>query len=134
ESDYLCLSVRDTGTGMVPEVQKRIFEPFYSTKDVGKGTGLGLSTVYGIIRQWDGQIRVESQVGAGTCFRVYFPVAIKSAAEESSRASSPKATSRDVTILLVEDNESVRTVAARILREEGYQVIEASLPSQARAV
>jgi PAS domain S-box-containing protein len=134
KSSFLCLSVRDTGTGMPPEVQKRIFEPFYSTKEVGKGTGLGLSTVYGIVRQWDGQVRVESQVGTGTCFKVYFPVANDLAAI-TTNVRFPDVTAKTKggeTILLVEDNESVRTVAARILREEGYHVLEARLPSEAR--
>lgn len=133
ESSYLCLSVRDTGTGMSPDVQKRIFEPFYSTKEVGKGTGLGLSTVYGIVRQWDGQIRVESQVGVGTCFKVYFRESNETpTSEPRPRAIDPGDVRGQETILLVEDNSAVRTVAARILREEGYQVIEASVPSEAR--
>lgn len=133
ESIYLCLSVRDTGTGIPPEVQKRIFEPFYSTKEAGKGTGLGLSTVYGIVRQWDGQIRVESQVGLGTCFKLYFPESGEALAPEPRRRpTTPSQAVGQETILLVEDNAAVRTVAARILREEGYHVIEASLPSEAR--
>ncbi len=133
ESDYLCLSVRDTGTGMPPEVQKRIFEPFYSTKEIGKGTGLGLSTVYGIVRQWDGHVRVESRVGVGTCFKMYFPAVRESEAPVSRpRPAAPAGASGRETILLVEDNMGVRTVAARILREAGYQVVEASLPSEAR--
>src|SRR5690606_29924902 len=113
-----------------PEVQKRIFEPFYSTKEIGKGTGLGLSTVYGIVRQWDGQIRVESQEGVGTCFKVYFPVAT-TRDEPAARPRQPPVgnTSGRETILLVEDNVAVRTVVARILRGEGYQVLETGLPS-----
>lgn len=133
ESDCVCVSVRDTGTGMPPDVQKRIFEPFYSTKEVGKGTGLGLSTVYGIVRQWDGRVDVESEVGAGTCFEVFFPVAPRDAEHEPVPRSAPtRGKAGEQTILLVEDNEAVRTVAARILSEAGYRVLQASLPSEAR--
>lgn len=134
ESDYLCLLVRDTGTGMSPEVEKRIFEPFYSTKEVGKGTGLGLSTVYGIVRQWGGHIRVESKLGVGTCFKIYLPAIAEKVEEDPprSRTTPPSPTSGQKTILLLEDDDAVRRVAARILRTEGYIVLEASLPSEAR--
>ena len=134
DTEAVVLTVSDTGTGMEPEVLKRIFEPFFTTKDVGKGTGLGLSMVYGIVTQNGGQISVESSVGRGTTFTIIFPVtSLDHAAHYGSkhpRESSPGSG----TILLVEDDPSVRHITARILRRNGYVVVEASRPSEARAV
>jgi CheY-like chemotaxis protein/two-component sensor histidine kinase len=127
------LSVTDTGTGMDSEVLKRIFEPFFTTKEVGKGTGLGLSMVYGIVTQNGGQISVESSVGRGTKFTIVFPVtSLEMTRHYSSRPrdSSPGSG----TILLVEDDPSVRHITARILRRNGYTVVEAGRPSEARAI
>jgi PAS domain S-box-containing protein len=123
---YVCLTVSDTGTGMTREVQDRIFEPFFTTKQTGKGTGLGLSTVFGIVKQSGGHIQVASEIGRGSTFRVYFPVT-----DEKPTYPSP-APPRNVvlggheTILLVEDEVSVRHFVARTLRREGYQVLDAS--------
>lgn len=128
--DYTGLSVSDTGIGIAPELISKIFEPFYTTKEVGKGTGLGLSTVYGIVKQSGGFIFAESEVGAGTTFTIYLPVhavevdgpEVKS--PKRSRASSE--TWGTGTILLVEDEDMVRSVAERALTRQGYTVITAS--------
>jgi two-component system, cell cycle sensor histidine kinase and response regulator CckA len=130
--DYVLLVIRDNGSGMGPETQRKMFEPFFTTKDVGKGSGLGLSTVYGIVEQNGGHIRYQTAPNHGTAFevylnRVYSPIAL-------SVAPSTRVESRnDVygTILLVEDEDSVRRVAAAILRNHGYTVLEARRPSDA---
>jgi PAS domain S-box-containing protein len=124
---YIRLQVTDTGVGMTPEVQARIFEPFYTTKDMGRGTGLGLSTVYGIIEQSEGHIQVSSVLGEGTTFIIYLPRA--SAVEASAapaavdKSSVPRGTE---TILLVEDEMPVRNLARQILTRLGYKVLVAS--------
>jgi two-component system cell cycle sensor histidine kinase/response regulator CckA len=134
DTESVVLTVTDTGTGMDAEVMKRIFEPFFTTKEVGKGTGLGLSMVYGIVTQNGGQISVESSVGRGTTFTIIFPVtSLDHAAQHSSRHPRDS-TPASGTILLVEDDPSVRHITARILRRHGYIVVEASRPSEARAV
>jgi two-component system cell cycle sensor histidine kinase/response regulator CckA len=122
---YVMLSVSDTGCGMDKETQSRIFEPFFTTKEKGKGTGLGLSTVYGIIKQSGGYIFAHSELGHGTTFRIYLP-RVEDAAEATDTV---KATSSDLagseTVLLVEDEESVRQLVAETLSSRGYQVLEA---------
>jgi len=123
--EYVELSVSDTGEGMPPDVIEHLFEPFFTTKDIGSGTGLGLSTVYGIVRQSKGHILVESQVGAGSTFRVLLPAASE---EVPTRPSPPPTSSpspRNETILLAEDDAAVRQTAKRILVRAGHQVIEA---------
>ena len=132
--DSVVLAVSDTGTGMDSEVMKRIFEPFFTTKEIGKGTGLGLSMVYGIVTQNGGQISVESSVGRGTTFTITFPV---TSLDQTQAHSSPAPRHGAVTggtILLVEDDPSVRHITARILRRHGYIVVEAGKPSEARAI
>ncbi|MCB1486481.1 MAG: response regulator, partial [Bauldia sp.] len=128
--DYVLLEVEDTGTGMPPEVQERIFEPFFSTKEVGKGTGLGLSTVYGIVKQTGAHIFLDSELGKGTTFRVFFPRHVPAEGELPAAAAQPQAEIADLTgtanILLVEDEEAVRAFAARALASRGYQVYEAA--------
>ena len=123
--EYVQLSVSDTGVGMPPDVQARIFEPFYTTKPVGQGTGLGLSTVYGIVKQSGGYIWVYSEAGVGTTFKVYLPRvgATRSGAQPAERSSAARGGSE--TILIVEDEDLVRALATRSLRERGYRVIEA---------
>ncbi len=127
--DYVRIEVADTGTGIPKEHLGKIFDPFFTTKPVGQGTGLGLATVYGIVKQTGGFITVDSEVGKGTVFRIFLPRF--RADQNAATASEPeRAAPRDVTgqdtILLVEDEEAVRSFAARALRMRGYNVIEAS--------
>jgi two-component system cell cycle sensor histidine kinase/response regulator CckA len=121
--DYVMLTVSDTGEGIREEVLAHIFEPFFTTKGVGKGTGLGLATCYGIVKQNNGAIWVESQVGQGATFRVCLPRVEKSAAPVLPALSPTRGTE---TILLAEDEPMVRDIAARTLREHGYRVLEAA--------
>lgn len=127
--DYVSIEVTDTGHGMSREVMAKVFEPFFTTKAVGEGTGLGLSTVYGIIKQTGGYIFVESAVGQGTTFRIYLPRHFESAEDRAQREAKEKAPPTDLTgaetILLVEDEDGVRSVAARTLETRGYQVLSA---------
>ncbi len=123
--EYVQLSVADTGMGMSPAVRARMFEPYFTTKDVGKGTGLGLSTAYGIVRQSDGHITVASEIGLGTTFRILLP---RSEAEvavdpDSSVQKLPGGTEH---ILVVEDDSSVRRLAKDLLTRLGYSVTEAA--------
>lgn len=126
EGAYVVLTVRDTGIGMSADVQSHLFEPFFTTKRVGRGTGLGLSTVYGIVRQGNGFIRVESEPGNGTTFRVLFP-AVKTRFEASQGIQDPEDPSLagDETLLVVEDDPSVRRLACEILTTLGYRILEA---------
>jgi two-component system cell cycle sensor histidine kinase/response regulator CckA len=126
--DYVVIEVADTGMGMSKEIQSKIFDPFFTTKPVGQGTGLGLATVYGIVKQSGGFITVDSEVGAGTAFKIYLPrqrVDANAVAETAAPAAPRDVTGQD-TILLVEDEEAVRSFAARALRMRGYNVLEAS--------
>jgi PAS domain S-box-containing protein len=123
---YVMLAISDTGCGMNQETRLRVFEPFFTTKDVGKGTGLGLSTVYGIVKQSGGHIQVESQVGAGAVFRIYLPMVDQEAEEQSSKPAASSNLTGSETILIVEDEESVRKLARIILTVQGYTVIEAA--------
>ena len=120
------LSVSDTGTGMAPDMMSKIFEPFFTTKEAGQGTGLGLATVYGIVQQSGGHVSVYSEVGLGTTFKVYLPKAEQPS--ESSPAPSPiLALARGTeTILLAEDEASVRVLTRKILTQCGYRVLEAA--------
>jgi PAS domain S-box-containing protein len=131
---FVLLSVTDTGVGMDAATQKRIFEPFFTTKAVGKGTGLGLATVYGIVQQCGGHIVVESQVGRGTRFAVYFPRAADVATTPAPKRSPVRGSQKTATVLLVEDEDAVRHVTARILREQGYTVLEARRAGEARTL
>jgi PAS domain S-box-containing protein len=131
---YVVLSVSDHGTGMDAATQKRIFEPFFTTKEVGKGTGLGLSTVYGIVQQSGGHIRLESVVNRGTCFKVYLTRVDGTVETTVPRRPRTIPVKGAGTILLVEDDEAVRQVAARILRENGYTVFETRKPSEALGI
>jgi len=123
---YVMLSVTDNGPGMSEEVQSRIFEPFFSTKERGKGTGLGLSTVYGIVRQSHGYIWVYSELGHGTVFKVYLPRIDQQPNHHPLNDKAQDKLNGDETILLVEDNVMVRQAAGRILRKHGYEVLEAA--------
>jgi two-component system cell cycle sensor histidine kinase/response regulator CckA len=129
--DWVTLEVEDAGTGISPDIMPRIFEPFFSTKEVGAGTGLGLATVHGIVHQTGGFISVQSVVGKGTVFTIYLPRYTEAGAEK--KAAEPveeKAAASDLTgsarILLVEDEDAVRTFSARALSNKGYQVMDAT--------
>jgi PAS domain S-box-containing protein len=119
------LTVSDTGSGISEEDLPRVFEPFFTTKDVGQGSGLGLATVFGIVEQHDGQIEVESTVGRGTTFRVLLPAATREPAEPVRPADGPALVGGRETVLLVEDERSVREIARAILERFGYRVLEA---------
>ena len=137
EGDQALIEVSDDGSGIPPEVMDKIFDPFFTTKPVGEGTGLGLATVYGIIKQSDGWISVESRPAEGAAFRIFLPVhhaaAVIQAAPEPIRSKRPAA--RDLSgagrILFVEDEDAVRGVAAKLLRARGYEVIEAASGEEA---
>ncbi|RMF10190.1 MAG: response regulator [Alphaproteobacteria bacterium] len=126
--DYVLIEVADTGIGIPKEHLGKIFEPFFSTKEVGKGTGLGLSTVYGIVKQTGGFIFPESEVGKGTVFRIYLPThqeEVNETVNEQPVERKPRDLTGKGTVLLVEDEDAVRTFAARALTNKGYQVYEA---------
>jgi PAS domain S-box-containing protein len=122
---YTVISVADTGHGMDKETQSRIFEPFFTTKEKGKGTGLGLSTVYGIVKQSNGYVFAQSEPGAGTTFYVYLPRVEECAEELSQPKTAQKEAGGCETVLLVEDEESVRELVRLTLRTRGYRVLEA---------
>jgi two-component system cell cycle sensor histidine kinase/response regulator CckA len=122
---YVCLEVSDTGCGMDAETRSHMFEPFFTTKEPGKGTGLGLSTVYGIVRQSNGWVTVSTELGHGSTFRVYLPASSQEAILGRPQENGPQARGSQ-TILVVEDQSEVRTLAAHILRDHGYQVLEAA--------
>lgn len=121
---HALIAVSDTGIGMTPEVVAKIFEPFFTTKKLGKGTGLGLSTVYGIVKQSDGHITVYSEQGVGSTFKIYLPIAAGEVAEEPQAAPAPRRSAHE-TVLLVEDEASVRELVTRMLESAGYQVLTA---------
>ena len=127
---YVRLVVQDSGMGMTPAVVARIFEPFFTTKPVGKGTGLGLATVYGIVKQSGGFIRVESEPGYGTSFELLFPGATEAEVDRTMPVPTPSARGSE-TIVLVEDDAGVRKVALRALRAAGYRVLEAATGAEA---
>ena len=141
-ADYVLVEVADTGTGIPPEIIDKIFEPFFSTKEVGKGTGLGLSTVYGIVKQTGGFVYPDSETGKGTTFRIFLPRHVpgaedaddaagrgarhrRRAAAAAERAGGRRRSHRAGTILLVEDEEGLRALNARGLASRGYTVLEA---------
>lgn len=136
DRNFIMLHVRDTGAGMSKEVRDRIFEPFFTTKEIGKGTGLGLSTVYGIVRQSNGFVSVESTPGQGSGFRIFLP----GVDEAASLNISPSESSAIIpvidlysrgTVLLVEDEESVRSLVREVLERRGFHILEARHPGEA---
>ncbi|MBM3289687.1 MAG: response regulator, partial [Candidatus Hydrogenedentes bacterium] len=129
--EYVRLVVRDTGVGMDEETRLRVFEPFFTTKSEDKGTGLGLSTVYAIIERWGGRVYVDSVEGGGTSFYIYLPV-VDVPAERAAAARTPAPeTTGSETVLVVEDETTVRDVVGRILRHRGYTVLEAASGEEA---
>lgn len=127
---YVRLTTRDDGVGMADEVMERIFEPFFTTKEKGRGTGLGLATVYGIVRQNDGSILVNSTPGEGTIFDLYFPLAEDLPKEniDIRQAQLPKGSA---TVLLAEDEETVRNLTTRVLERSGYRVVSVANAEEA---
>jgi PAS domain S-box-containing protein len=128
---YICIAVADTGSGIAAEILPRIFDPFFTTKEVGKGTGLGLATVYGIVQQHQGWIELDSTVGVGTEFRVYFPCIAETAAAPAHVVPDETRAPRSETILVVEDEALVRLTSCTILQRRGYTVLEAASPRAA---
>ena len=128
--EFVIIEVSDTGTGMTDDVKSKIFEPFFTTKEVGKGTGLGLATVYGIVQQSGGHLTVDSDLGVGTTFRIYLPAAdpsdvVEEVVKAPSTVKKPADLAGQGNILFVEDEASVRLIAAKSLRKKGYKVVEA---------
>ncbi len=130
---YVLLAVSDNGSGMDAATQARLFEPFFTTKGVGRGTGLGLSTVFGIVKQSGGSIAVYSEPGHGTSFKVYLPRIDQPVALEAESSES-KAWRGSETILLVEDDDMVRSLVRETLERHGYKVLDAASPVQARRI
>jgi two-component system cell cycle sensor histidine kinase/response regulator CckA len=130
--DYVMLSVRDTGVGMDQETTRRMFDPFFTTKDLGKGTGLGLATVYGIVKQSGGDIRVDSTPGSGTTITIHLPQVLNEPASALEPSTDAGRASRGAeTILLVEDDEGVRMLSRVTLERNGYRVLQAGNPKEA---
>ena len=119
------LQVRDTGAGIAPEYLGRLFEPFFTTKELGKGVGMGLATVYGLVKQRGGWITVDSEIGCGTAFRIYFPAGAVAPLPSTVPGERSESNGRGVTILLAEDQTEIRSFACEVLQSSGYNVIEA---------
>jgi CheY-like chemotaxis protein len=124
--EYVMLSVSDTGNGMEKEIAEHIFEPFYTTKETGKGTGLGLSTVYGIVKRHGGNVNCYSESGHGATFKIYFPVIEQERAVAEEKEVQVPVSGGNETILLVDDEESIRELGEDILVRFGYTVVTAS--------
>lgn len=122
---YVRLSVSDTGCGMDAATQARIFEPFFTTKELGKGTGLGLASVYGTVEQAGGMIAVESEIGVGTSFHIYMPLTEEAIALPTPILVDTRSMAGSETILLVEDQDAIRTLLTQILERKGYTVLPA---------
>jgi len=132
EGNYVQLTVSDTGCGMSPETLQHIFEPFYTTKETGKGTGLGLATVYGIVTQNKGLVLAESTLGTGSTFKVFFPRCREEELQEVVKERAEPVQARSAaTILLVEDEETVRQMTTDILAHGGYTTLVATTPQEA---
>ncbi|ABB32147.1 multi-sensor hybrid histidine kinase [Geobacter metallireducens RCH3] len=133
EGNYVMLAVHDNGEGMTEETRRKIFEPFFTTKGQGKGTGLGLATVYGIVKQSGGYIQVASELGQWTSFRVYFP-RVDSEAWQEETVTSHEGPKGNETILVIEDEIGVLNLTAHTLKRNGYEVLQASSPSEASRI
>ena len=128
---YVVVAVTDTGTGMPPEVQGRIFDPFYTTKEVGKGTGLGLATVFGVVKGHNGHIICETKQGGGSTFKAFFPATGKGVIKAPVKREEPQPVRGNETILLVDDEDQIITIGAAFLSSVGYSVLQASSGEQA---
>jgi len=131
---FVCMSVHDTGCGMSSSVQAQIFEPFFTTKQPGEGTGLGLATVYGVVKQHDGWVEVQSEENKGALFKVYLPVHTGPVRREPQQSGAAPVKGGDETILVVEDEATVRILACSVLRQYGYTVIEAGSGAEGLSV
>ncbi len=125
EGGKLCISVTDSGTGMDAHIRERMFDPFFTTKEVGKGTGLGLAIVYGIIKELNGHITCQSEIGKGTEFTIYLPV-LKADNIRKEKKVDPPSKAGKKTILIAEDDAQVRETSAALLQKTGYGVVEAT--------
>ncbi len=132
---YVAICVSDSGHGMSPETLTRVFEPFFTTKEVGRGTGLGLSMVYGFVKQSGGHVTIYSEEGQGTTVKMYFPRFLGATAQAANGDTLAVPTSSDgEVVLVVEDNEDVRTYSSMVLKELGYRVLEAPEAEAALAI
>jgi CheY-like chemotaxis protein len=122
---FVCLTVADTGCGIAPEILPRIFEPFFTTKEIGKGTGLGLATVYGVVKQHEGWIEIETEVGHGATFRVYLPASGQAAPAAEEKTVEAPVRGGTETVLVVEDEAPVRELVCSLLSGHGYNVLHA---------
>ncbi|MFA7454161.1 MAG: ATP-binding protein [Desulfobulbaceae bacterium] len=127
---YSMLTVTDTGEGINPELREKIFEPFFTTKEVGKGTGLGLATVYGIVKQHNGHIHVYSELNHGSCFKIYFPI-VEQEVEIAGLQENVEPSEGKETILIVDDDDSIRSMISDTLQPLGYTTLEASSAAEA---
>jgi len=132
--DYVLLSISDTGEGMEKSVVDHIFEPFFTTKKFGKGTGLGLASVYGIVKSYDGFISCYSEVGQGTIFKIYLPAAASETLPEAKKVAADLPARGTEVVLLVDDEESIRTFAAEVLQRYGYRVLTTASGEEALEV
>ena len=134
--EYVRLRVRDNGTGMTADIQEHLFEPFFTTKEVGEGTGLGLAFVHGVARHAGGFVTIDTAPGKGTTVSVYLPPAPPGAVVESTDTAVARALTppSGATILLVEDEEGVRKLTARMLTQAGYRVVQAGSAAEARTL
>jgi CheY-like chemotaxis protein len=131
--NYVEIVVSDTGVGMAEDVKEKVFEPFFTTKDVGKGTGLGLATVHGIVNAVGGEITVESEPGRGTTFIIYLPISQRGTRRDAvPSVQLPRP--RDLTVLLVDDEPTVRRAVRRLMERAGHRVLESRSPSDAIAI
>jgi CheY-like chemotaxis protein len=132
--NFICLSVMDTGCGITPQNLRRIFEPFFTTKEIGKGTGLGLATVYGIVKQHQGWIEVESELAKGSTFRVYLPASAAAEAPTPTLPAEPLVRGGRETILVVEDEAPLRALVCDVLSGYGYDTLQAESGTRALEV
>jgi CheY-like chemotaxis protein len=132
--DYVLLAISDTGTGIAPDVLEKAFDPFFTTKDLHKGTGLGLSMVWGFVDQSGGHVTIDSELGRGTSFSIYLPRCSDAVTRDDDNLDLEPVTGGDETILVVDDDDGVRAIAVLLLRDLGYDVLEADDGEDALAI